>query len=255
MGDDFVGNKLVCCLAQILLVPAAALAQGGPPMITDDPGTPGDGHWEINLGLTVEKNEQEWLFETPLIDLNYGLGDRVQLKVEMPWLVLDRDAEGMMTAAGNGKIGVKWRFLDEQNGSPLDVSVYPQFGFPISRRASELGMIEPGVELLLPVQVVVSLGPISVNPELGYTVLSEEEDGWFCGVAVGSELNDWLELIVEAHYGADLDFEEGEVLANFGIRWELHTNFTLLASAGTALWNSEDERTALAGYFGLQVLL
>jgi hypothetical protein len=25
-----------------------AHAQDGPPMITDDPGTPGDGHWEIN---------------------------------------------------------------------------------------------------------------------------------------------------------------------------------------------------------------
>jgi len=24
-------------------------AEGGPPMITDDPGTPGDGNWEINI--------------------------------------------------------------------------------------------------------------------------------------------------------------------------------------------------------------
>jgi len=29
--------------------PLLARAQGGPPMVTDDPDTPGDGHWEINL--------------------------------------------------------------------------------------------------------------------------------------------------------------------------------------------------------------
>jgi len=28
----------------------AAHSQGGPPFITDDPGTPGNRHWEINLG-------------------------------------------------------------------------------------------------------------------------------------------------------------------------------------------------------------
>ena len=33
----------------LLFVPLSALAQGGPPMITDDPDTPGPGCWEINL--------------------------------------------------------------------------------------------------------------------------------------------------------------------------------------------------------------
>jgi hypothetical protein len=33
----------------LLLTPLSAFAQGGPPMVTDDPGTPGDGHWEINI--------------------------------------------------------------------------------------------------------------------------------------------------------------------------------------------------------------
>jgi hypothetical protein len=36
---------LACLFADILTVHA----QGGPPMITDDPGTPGNGQWEINV--------------------------------------------------------------------------------------------------------------------------------------------------------------------------------------------------------------
>src|SRR5215831_18405962 len=38
----------------------SALAQGGPPMVTDDPGTPGDGHWEINIGSIATHSPGRW---------------------------------------------------------------------------------------------------------------------------------------------------------------------------------------------------
>ena len=41
----------------------AALAQGGPPFLTDDPGTPGDGRWEINLAFTSEIRPSEELYD------------------------------------------------------------------------------------------------------------------------------------------------------------------------------------------------
>ena len=34
----------------MLFTAAFAHAQGGPPFITDDPGTPGNRQWEINVG-------------------------------------------------------------------------------------------------------------------------------------------------------------------------------------------------------------
>jgi hypothetical protein len=38
----------------IALWPAAAWAQGGPPLMTDDPDTPGPGYWEINVATLLE---------------------------------------------------------------------------------------------------------------------------------------------------------------------------------------------------------
>lgn len=35
------------------------LMQGGPPLITDDPDTPGNRHWEINLGFILERLEND----------------------------------------------------------------------------------------------------------------------------------------------------------------------------------------------------
>ena len=73
----------------LLMAPAAiafmAHAQGGPPFITDDPGTPGNRHWEINLGWIADHNPGLAYYQLPDIDMNYGWGDRIQLKYELPW--------------------------------------------------------------------------------------------------------------------------------------------------------------------------
>ena len=62
-------------------------AQGGPPFITDDPGTPGNHHWEINFGWIANHNPGQSYYEIPDVDMNYGWGDRIQLKYELPMAV------------------------------------------------------------------------------------------------------------------------------------------------------------------------
>src|SRR3954447_9900516 len=56
---------------------------GSPPLITDDPETPGYHGWEINITESGEHTRGQFSTESPLIDINYGLtSDRDQLKVE-----------------------------------------------------------------------------------------------------------------------------------------------------------------------------
>jgi len=62
----------------------AAYAQGGPPFRTDDPETPGNRHWEINFGWIGDRNPEAGAYQVPDFDINYGLGDRIQLKYEIP---------------------------------------------------------------------------------------------------------------------------------------------------------------------------
>src|ERR1700677_2696263 len=40
----------LCLVAGLPLVSGAARAQAGPPFLTNDPGTPGNANWEINVG-------------------------------------------------------------------------------------------------------------------------------------------------------------------------------------------------------------
>ena len=57
-------------------------------MVTDDPGTPGDGHWEINVAWSFEHSRAANSSEVPLVDANFGVGDRIQLKYKVPWIVV-----------------------------------------------------------------------------------------------------------------------------------------------------------------------
>ena len=76
----------------LLQLPALARAQGGPPFLTNDPGTPGDANWEINLGSMQSFVRGASSYQVPQLDINLGLGDRIQLTYEIPY--------GLQTSAG-----------------------------------------------------------------------------------------------------------------------------------------------------------
>jgi hypothetical protein len=63
------------------LAAGSAFAQGGPPYHTNDPGTPGNLNWEINIGYMPFYYSNQSVSHTPDVDINFGLGDRVQTHV------------------------------------------------------------------------------------------------------------------------------------------------------------------------------
>src|ERR1700733_8729114 len=95
----------------------AANVYAGPPLLTDDPDTPGPNHWEINIAMTSLDEAHEWELGTPLLDLNYGVGEHIQLKYQVPLTVFVPERGGARVGMDNSLLGVKWRFLDQTNGS------------------------------------------------------------------------------------------------------------------------------------------
>src|SRR5438445_11169240 len=91
----------------VAALPRRVVAQGGPPLRTDDPQTPGNGHWEINVAWTLSQKQNERLFAIPLTDINYGLGQHIQVKAEAPWLVLQERPGRTQSGFGIGNFGVR----------------------------------------------------------------------------------------------------------------------------------------------------
>src|SRR5258708_25987665 len=86
-----------------------AFGQGGPPMITDDPGTPGNGKWENNLAIIFGHRPNETSINVPEIDLNYGVGEHIQLTLQNAPVLLKRSGHGLIGGIGGTEAAVKSR--------------------------------------------------------------------------------------------------------------------------------------------------
>jgi hypothetical protein len=240
--------------AVLALPMASAHASGGPPMITDDPGTPGDGHWEINVAELSNNGGGVTTYQLPLVDANYGVGDRLQLKFEMPWLLQEEANGASRDGAGDGLAGVKWRFYDDGE-SGWQISTYPQveFGAPFSN-STHNGLVDSGTSYLLPLEFVHGFDGFDINVEAGRWFRPDSQsDTWIAGFVLTHEVRKGFELLAELHDEAAVHQSQDELILNFGARWDFSEHYTLLMSAGRDLHNTLSETNTLLTYLGLQM--
>lgn len=230
-----------------------AHAQAGPPYITNDPGTPGNGNWEINLASMTTRSAGVTEWQIPQIDLNYGLGERIQLTYEVPYVV--ESASGAPQASGfsNAFPGIKWRFLDEGEGN-WQISIFPQYETAGSASARRAGLAEEGSRLLVPVQVAKSVGPLDLDFEAGYYFAHRGPEERILGLVAGHKLTPRLELDVELYNDHAMGALPNFTTLDFGGRYRLGRGFILLFMAGRSVANSSGEIDFMS-YLGIQILL
>lgn len=246
---------LILFLLFVLFAPLqTAHAQGGPPLLTDDPETPGSGHWEINAGFTFSRSPAATLFETPRVDFNYGWGPSIQLKYELPWVVLDSRDTGVRSGLGNSLVGVKWRFLDEERHG-MSISTYPQLEFNNPTSSVGRDLVERGRQFLLPLEMARKFGPLQTTWEWGYDFREHQKDEWVYGLAAGHQLTNRLELLGEVHGTALRDFAGDELLFDIGGRVRLTQKTLLLFTTGRSMRGPRQEAPTWFGYLGLQLNL
>jgi len=131
---EFIGRNSISLAGRVLgfamllaAFPIGAFAQAGPPFRTDDPETPGNKHWEINFGWIGDRGPGAGAYQVPDLDINYGLGDRIQLKYELP-IALEETRPSAAAPAqpaqrgsvvgglGESLLGVKVRFYEHHPG-------------------------------------------------------------------------------------------------------------------------------------------
>lgn len=223
-------------------------------MLTDDPGTPGDGVWEINFAYLEERNPQERLRSFPHIDINYGMGDRVQLKYETGWVFAQPpDGGNVRSGLDDSLLGIKWRFLDQERAA-LDMSVYPQLQLENSTGSVSRGVAEPGPNLFLPLEAGHDFGSTKLIAELGYQISRARDNEWVAGVLGVQQVSDVLELMAEVRSYSEKLLDRGDVVLNAGLRRTLNPKVRLLASVGTGINNGADTPTFIA-YLGIQLVL
>ena len=250
-------SLFVCLCAPALLAPRLALAQAGPPYITNDPGTPGNANWEINLAEMTTTQRGVGSYQVPQIDLNFGLGERIQLTYEVPYVVQTANGGSSASAWGNGLPGIKWRFLDQGEGG-WQISIFPQFETRASAYAQHTGIAEDAPRLLLPMEFARSVGPVDLDFEAGYYFPwhGQGNEERILGFVAGHAFSPRLELDAELYN----DHGMGGVPPNFttldlGGRYKLHRGFILLFMAGRSIAGPAATQVDFMSYVGIQILL
>jgi len=235
-----------------ILLAGVAHAQGGPPFRTDDPETPGNKHWEINFGWIGDRNPAAGAYQVPDFDINYGLGDRIQLKYEIPIAIeetrqlpatTDEPAQPGQVIGGLGQslLGIKWRFYEHHPGDPsfhdrfgtgllsvfrhvapvepaaasgdspgaaeapeqvvnLSIGTYPQLFLDNPTRSVPRGIVSPGPQFYLPMEINWRLGPIRFDGEVGYNFGNRAvPQSWGRGLIAGHEFSDRTEAYLELY--------------------------------------------------------
>lgn len=222
-------------------------------MITDDPGTPGDGHWEVNLASAANRSAGATTYQLPVVDANYGVGERLQLKFELPWLVQDETGGESRSGVGDGLLGVKWRFYDAGEHG-WQISTYPQigFGFPQSA-ATRNGLVDSGASYLLPLEFMREVAGGDVNFEWGRWLRpATQVDTWIAGMTYTHVVTANFEWLAEIHDEAAVHSHRDELIVNLGTRWKMSSRYSLLFSAGRDVHNSLSQSNTLTTYLGLQ---
>jgi hypothetical protein len=250
---------LRACLLTAVTFSCGHALGGSPPLITDDPETPGLGGWEINITSSFEHARDGTAMENPLFDINYGLtSDHDQLTVE--FALLSNDPENAESEWGISDLSVayKYRFLEEDEGIGWMVSIYPHVSSPTGN--DRLGLGSGQTEMLIPFELDKHFcdDKAWINPEIGYNIVfgKRPANSWDFGLAVGYEFPNSFEL--EGEVGAFVfpgNSASDNPFFNLGFEYPLNKNAVLVGSAGRSFRSSRDGTPDLFCLLGVQFLL
>jgi hypothetical protein len=266
-------------LFQLLLPLMAAMgaplahAQGGPPFITDDPGTPGNRHWEINFGWIGDHNPAHANYQLPDIDMNYGWGDRIQLKYELPLAAATDQNNTTRAGLGESLLGVKWRPYEYHRAGEaktdenmlFSLGTYPQASINNPTSAVRRGIVENGPQYYLPLEFTAKWGPVDFNGEVGHWFGNQlVPSRWGRGLIAGREFNERFEL-----YGELYDLQDANRIGNVPKQRELtldvggrqtldrggHLRLLFMGGRAIQAVTRQNSEPSWIAYVGLQLLL
>lgn len=252
------GYPILCSLLFVILLGESGWAQGGPPYLTNDPGTPGNLDWEINVGYIPFLYTDQSVSHTPDLDINFGVGERIQLTYENAWLRVHNP--GVPTAFGLGQSnpGVKWRFYDHGEEG-LNISVFPQGFLNNPNNAVRRGITPASQSFLLPVEFSRKVGPVDIDYEIGYNLAHKGPNGWLTGLVIGHDVSERFEIDMELYnqgtFHSKNQAAQNQPTIDFGARYKITPSMILLIMSGRSLEAARSNQSYYLGYFGIQFLL
>jgi hypothetical protein len=181
-----------------------AAARAGHPLLTEDTGTQGAGHYQLELTHELS-HDQDAGTKVRAKSINavfsIGLTETIDAILSLPYEQLTEGTGSTSTSVSGHadmEIAAKWRFYDE---GPLSFALRPGLGLPTGNDDEGLGA-ETVIPSLFAVMTYTS-GPWAFNLHIGYTRILDngpEERGhiYHASTSVEYSFNENLRLVSDA---------------------------------------------------------
>lgn len=245
-----LAERALAVLALLYTAPGLAAH----PLITEDTGTQGRGHWQLEL--TAESGHDEVKdAEHDALDLAaalaYGLRDDLDLVFTLPYARSEIGGNGMTTAAdGLSDVGVdlKWRFLEH---GPLSVAL--KTGFTLASGDESKGLGAGKANLAGSLVASYETGPWGAHLHLGYfgnrNVYDERDRIRHASIAGTYLPMDRLKLVADlgTFTSADRSVDENTSFLTLGMVYTIGDDFDIDAGVKHGLTDPETDTTLLFG--------
>ncbi|MFQ5964246.1 MAG: transporter [Candidatus Scalinduaceae bacterium] len=232
----------ICLICETSVNPLIA---GGPPLVTDDTGTPGHNKWEINLAYTRTNTIHEKTTDFT-VDANYGLGERTQLNLMIPYTYIDNDEDGKASHIGDIQLATKYRFLDETDWL-FSVSVTPTISLPTDSHRSK-------PDFFLPLEFDRNIKNLYVGSQVGYTIHQEKgvNNELFYGFFGEYPVSEKIDVVGEVS-GFFVNHEKANSPQfNTGLRYRFSDFLSVMGSAGTSFEEGAVVNQIFLGTLGIR---
>ena len=221
------------------------LMAGGPPLVTDDTGTPGHNKWEINLAHTRNNTKLEDAEEFS-IDANYGLGEKTQLNIIIPHTYINRDERNNVSHLGDIQLAVKYRFIDESDWF-FSVSSTPTISFPTGNHRSKL-------DFFLPLEVDKQIKGLYIGTQVGYNIHRNDgvENELFYGFFSEYPVCKKIDVLGEVFGSFAKHTKTDSPLFNVGFRYKINKLFSIMSSAGRSFEGRDSGGEDFHSYVGFR---
>ena len=183
-----------CALCIAMITPAAWASH---PLVTDDTGTQGQGHFQLEVNGQYDNNKEDGKTITggqAAAALSYGLTDTIDVVVGAPYLWTE-DANGLSDMS----VDVKFRIFENDG---LSFAVKPGLSLPTGDQGNGLGTGKVGGHLYL--IGTKETGPWCFSVNLGYIrnetdmdADSVEKNIWHISASGAYALNDHWKLVAD----------------------------------------------------------
>lgn len=223
-----------------------------PVLATEDTDTPGQGRWEINLGVSATRSSGVWEYGLPEADINYGLGERMQLVLGGSRVRLREKGMPSITGTGRAVAGLKWRLVDQEQAG-FALAVFPQYEWNPSSSSERRGVVDPGQSLTLPLVLGLRSGDTGYYAEYGRKFEKGGAHEWARGFKILHQCRENVECRVELQQEV-VSATGHHTTVSAGFKWALNDTYIIVAGVGREVGRNYDSRRGVMFNLGLQIL-